>query len=68
MDCDSPSSTKWKLVWEKSNRRWELYDIQADRTELADLADRYPDRVEQMAADWLAWAEETGVARKRSVK
>ena len=52
---------KWKLVWEKSARRWELYDLQADRTELDDLADRHPERVRQMSDAWLAWAQRTGV-------
>ena len=46
---------KWKLVWEKSARQWELFDLEADRTELDDLADRQPQRVEPMSAAWLAW-------------
>ena len=56
---------KWKLVWEKSARRWELYDLEADRTELDDLADRQPERVEQMSQLWLAWAEQTEVKVSR---
>ena len=55
----------WKLVWEKSARRWELYDLEADRTELDDLADRQPERVEQMSRVWLAWAEQTEVKVSR---
>jgi len=51
----------WKLVWDKDFKRWELFDVEADRTELDDLADRHPDRVRQMADDWFAWAEKTGV-------
>mgnify|MGYP005841492727 CR=1 FL=1 len=52
----------WKLV-RKGNMRtgevepWELYDIQADRAELHNLADQHPDRVKALAAQWEAWAE-----------
>jgi len=56
---------QWKLVWDKLVRRWELYDMQADRTETTDLADEHPDRVAQMAADWRSWAEDTGVVRPK---
>ncbi|MHC4399756.1 MAG: arylsulfatase [Planctomycetota bacterium] len=59
---------KWKLVWEKSARRWELYDLEADRTELDDLADRHPERVAEMSRLWLAWAEKTGVSVGGSAK
>jgi len=51
----------WKLVWEKSARTWELYDLEADRTELDDLADRQPERVRKMSAAWLAWARKVGL-------
>ena len=57
---------QWKLVWEKSARRWELYDLEADRTELDDLADRDPERVARMSKTWLAWAEEVGLKVERS--
>ena len=30
---------KWKLVWGVTGKKWELYDMQADRTETADLAE-----------------------------
>ena len=41
----------WKLVSAKSGR-WELYNMDDDRTETNDLASVYPDRVEAMAAEW----------------
>ncbi len=55
-------SGPWKLVWDTLNpqKKWQLYDIAADRTELTDLADRYPDRVTQLSADYLRWAKELG--------
>ncbi len=36
---------------------WELYDMQADRTELHDLAAEMPERVQAMSETWEAWAK-----------
>ena len=49
---------KWKISAIYPKGRWELYDIEADRTEQNDLAGRYPDRVKHMAQQWEAWAKE----------
>lgn len=51
---------KWKLVSRYPNR-WELYDLEADRTEMNDLASKHPDRVQSMAAAYDAWARRCGV-------
>ncbi|MEM7655483.1 MAG: arylsulfatase [Bacteroidota bacterium] len=51
----------WKLVWDKLNQQWELYDLSQDRTETQNLADQFPDRVENMAADWFVWADKHGL-------
>jgi arylsulfatase len=48
---------KWKLVWGVSSKRWELYDMQADRTETEDLSEQQPDRVAAMSALWHEWAK-----------
>jgi arylsulfatase len=50
----------WKLV-SKHQGAWELYDIDADRTEQRDLAAAQPERVRAMAAQWQAWADRVGV-------
>ncbi|HEX3868957.1 MAG TPA: sulfatase-like hydrolase/transferase, partial [Pirellulales bacterium] len=52
---------KWKLVWDTLNkaRQWELYDLEADRTELHDLAAQHPERVAAMRASYEAWAAAT---------
>jgi arylsulfatase len=50
----------WKLV-ARHKQPWELYDMQADRTELNDLAEKSPDRVREMSAKWNAWADRAGV-------
>jgi arylsulfatase len=49
---------QWKLV-AKRGSDWELYDIEADRTELNDLAAKHPDKVKEMAARWDEWANRT---------
>lgn len=46
---------RWKLVARKG-RPWELYDIDADRSELHDRATAEPDRVAAMAKLWDEWA------------
>ena len=52
---------KWKLVWDKSFKQWELYDLIADRTESHNLAASYPDRVKQMQMLYQTWAILTDV-------
>ena len=47
----------WKLVSAKLGR-WELYNLDEDRTELHDLAAEYPDRVKAMAERWFEFAKE----------
>lgn len=51
---------KWKLVALHSEP-WELYDLDADRTELNNLAAKFPDKVQELAAKYAAWAERCGV-------
>jgi arylsulfatase A-like enzyme len=51
---------KWKLV-AKENQPWELYDIEADRTEMNDLASKQPAKVKELAAKWDAWAARANV-------
>jgi arylsulfatase len=50
---------KWKLV-ALAGRPWELYDEDADRVELKDLAAANPERVRAMAAQWEEWAKASG--------
>ena len=40
---------------------WKLYDMESDRTELEDLADKQPRRVESLAKKWETWAAENQV-------
>ena len=49
---------KWKLVAKGANGAWELYDLDADRSELNNLASAHEDRAKDMADKWEAWAIE----------
>lgn len=51
---------RWKLV-AKEHQPWELYDIDADRSELHDVAAKEPERVKKMAAQWDSYAEKSDV-------
>jgi arylsulfatase len=46
----------WKLVRQGAKGAWELYNLEADRTELHDLAATQPERARELAAQWQAWA------------
>lgn len=52
---------RWKCVAVGPAGNWELYDIEADRTEMHNLAGRYPGRVKEMVALWEQWARRTNV-------
>jgi len=45
----------WKLVSAKRGR-WELYNLATDRTEMRDLANKFPQRVAAMEKRWLETA------------
>jgi len=56
-------SGEWKLVSHK-NEKWHLYNIDADETELNDLASQHPDIVEKLDKLWQDWAKENQVFPK----
>lgn len=51
---------KWKLVASRRGN-WELYDLENDRTELNNLADKYPDIVRRLRTKYQQWAQRVGV-------
>jgi arylsulfatase len=52
---------KWKLVAKDPGGPWELYDMDADRSEMHDLAGQQPQRVAEMTKKWEAWARRADV-------
>ena len=52
---------KWKLVREY-RKPWELYDLDADRAEMHDLAKSSPEKTAEMVKLWTDWARKNDVA------
>jgi arylsulfatase len=52
---------KWKLVAKGPGGKWELYDMERDRTETQDLSSSQPSKVEELTAKWEAWAKRAHV-------
>ena len=48
---------KWKLVAKGLNGKWELYDMEKDRTEMHDLAAKMPAKAKELEDAWEAWAK-----------
>ncbi len=66
-------SSNWKLVSKGKKGKWELYDIDKDRSELNDLAATKPEKVKQLSIMWEAYAKRANVipwpeARKKRPK
>lgn len=65
----APSFVSWKFESRFSfngprnpyTSEWQLYDMEADRTELNDLATEYPEKVKELAATYENWAEQNGI-------
>lgn len=50
---------KWKLVKVRGNKPWELYDMEPDRSELNNLADKMPEKVKELSERWEKEAHRT---------
>jgi len=50
----------WKLVESLRSKTWELYDLAADGTETENLAAKFPEVVQDLAARWQQWADGCG--------
>ncbi len=52
---------EWKLVWDREVKRWELFNLEQDRTEQVDQSEVHPDKVKKLEKEWENWAKELGV-------
>ena len=60
---------KWKLVCRASRgKTWELYDMEASRSETDDLAGQNPQKVQELSALYDAWAQRCNVIVKPASK
>jgi len=50
---------KWKLVAKSATGEWELYDLEKDRTEMHNLANKHPQKTKEMIGLWEQWAKRT---------
>jgi arylsulfatase len=60
--CRAVRAGKWKMVG--GGKKFELYDMEADRCELNDLAKRHPEKVKELERVWQAWSEDCARSRK----
>jgi arylsulfatase len=51
---------EWKLV-SADNGEWELYNMEKDRTEMNNLNEKFPGRVDEMIQMWKEWADKSNV-------
>lgn len=47
----------WKLVRPGENAKWELYNLNEDRSEQHNLADKYPEKKNEMVKAYEEWAK-----------
>lgn len=51
------SSDGWKIVRPAKSEAWELYNLNTDRTEKFNVAEIYPEKVEELEKIYYVWAE-----------
>lgn len=52
----------WKLVSSYDDeQKWELYNLETDRTEMHNLIELHPEIAHELEAEYLKWSHETGV-------
>jgi arylsulfatase len=46
-------------------QEWELFDLSVDRTEIHNLASRFPEKVKAMNALWEEWAADMNGSKSK---
>lgn len=52
----------WKLVQQRNEKYWQLFNLKTDRSELIPMQDQYPQRVKTMQSQYQEWANRISVA------
>lgn len=66
-DCRAVRTGEWKLV-SGAGEKWELYNLNEDRTEMNDLAASDTARVAEMAKRYDQWAHRCGVLTRAEIR
>ncbi len=64
-DCRAIRKGDWKVV-SFYGANWELYNIANDRVEQIDLAEEYPEKVEELSSLWHQMAEQTDLLPEKA--
>lgn len=52
---------KWKIVFNPSDKQWQLFDMEKDPTELQDVSSEFEDITKTLSTDYKSWAQKVGV-------
>ncbi len=55
----------WKMS-SLPGKKWELFNLAEDHTEMNDLSEKYPQRVEMMNHAWEEWAKKMNVKIRKT--
>ena len=58
-DCRAYRQGSWKIVWPKTVKKWELYDIVNDRSETNNLVEKNPQKLQEMIVGYDNWAKKS---------
>ncbi|PWJ55049.1 arylsulfatase [Dyadobacter jejuensis] len=60
-DSRAVRKDQWKLVWSRENKKWELYDLLKDRSEMKDLSSTHTGKVKELSQIYQNWSDRVGV-------
>jgi arylsulfatase len=58
----------WKIVAQRNDTTWTLYNVAEDPAELRDLAEANAERLQSMVADYEAWAQRVGIIDRKTLQ
>jgi len=59
----------WSSIREYTNSgKWELYNMEDDRTEMNDRSKEHPNLVKELSSEWQRWADSVGVVKWKHIE